>query len=230
MKIIMYRRVSTAEQVEHFGLAVQEQKIKAWAKAGRHRIVGSYADEGKGGGNGLETRPELAEALARVEAGEADALVVSRLDRLARDLLLQETWITKLEQAGRQVISVEEPEPEGEDHMRTLVRQILGAIAQYEKAVIRGRMAAGRAAKAERGGFAYGSPPLGYRAEGKELVVDEAEQATVRRITELRDSGLSWRQIQDALEAEGIPPKRGGRWHPVTIARAYERNQTKIDM
>ena len=55
------------------------------------------------------------------------------------------------------------------------MRQVLGAIAEYERALIRSRMGAGKAAKLATGGYAGGRPPSGWRAEGKELVPDERE-------------------------------------------------------
>jgi DNA invertase Pin-like site-specific DNA recombinase len=226
MKLIAYTRVSTDRQAEHgLGLQVQEKAIRAWAKAEGHKIVAWYSDEGISGSNGLDTRPGLAEAFQRLERGEADALAVYRLDRLARKLASQLVWTERLEEAGRQVISVTEPDV-GTDEMRTLVRQMMGAIAEYERNVIKRRMQSGRALKAERGGYAgYGSPHFGVHAEGKELVPDAREQAAVARIRTLRADGLSLRQICTRLDTEGIRPKRGDHWHPTTLNRVLARGE-----
>ena len=90
-RVIGYVRVSTQEQVEGFGLAVQRDGIRAYCKERGLRLVDIAADEGISGSNGLDTRPGLTEALLRVEDHEVSGIVVYRLDRLARDLLLQET-------------------------------------------------------------------------------------------------------------------------------------------
>ena len=223
MKLVSYLRVSTDRQAEQgLGLDIQAKAIRAWAKAGGHRIVATYQDQGVSGSNGLSDRPGLSEAFRAVEAGEGDALVVYRLDRLARKLASQLTWIEQLESKGRSVISVTEPDV-GQDELRTLVRQILGAIAEYERATIVRRMQSGRAAKASRGGFAYGSPPLGQRAQDGELVPDPAEQAVIIRIRELRAEGASLRRMAATLTAEGYRPKRGGRWHPETLRQITSR-------
>jgi DNA invertase Pin-like site-specific DNA recombinase len=222
LRVILYTRVSTDTQAEQgLGLAMQERAVRDWAKAHGHKIVAAYTDSGVSGSNGLDTRPGLAAAFGDLEDGKADALAVYRLDRLARKLASQETWIERLEQAGRQVLSVTEPQY-GEDEMRTLVRQILGAVAQYERVVIVKRMQGGRRTKHERGGYAYGGPPYGWHAEGKELVPDPGEQAVRDRIHREREAGQSLRQIADALNAEGIAARRG-RWHPQTVARALDR-------
>ena len=79
------------------------------------------------------------------------------------------------------------------------------------------------AAKAARGGFAYGSPAFGHRAAGRALVPDEREQAAIARARELQAAGASPRQIGPALEAEGHRPKRGARWHLTAVARMLKR-------
>src|SRR5260221_9302124 len=118
MRVILYTRVSTDKQAEHgLGLQVQDKALRAWAKAGGHKIIAALSDAGVSGSNGLDTREGLAAAFIALEAGKADALAVYRLDRLARKLASQETWIERLEKAGRQVISVTEPDY-GEDEMR----------------------------------------------------------------------------------------------------------------
>jgi DNA invertase Pin-like site-specific DNA recombinase len=218
-RVIGYTRVSTAEQVEGFGLDVQEAGIRAHCKGHGLRLVAMVSDEGQSGSNGLDDRRGLAEGLARIERGEATALVVYRLDRLARDLLLQETVHARLEVGGAEVLSVSEPAVEGDDATRVLVRQLLGGIAQYERAVIRGRMMAGKAAKVAQGGYGGGRPSYGLKATGGELVVNEAEVAVVNTVTRLRDAGESYRAIAIALSEEGITTRTGGKWNPNQIRR-----------
>ncbi|GAA1806612.1 recombinase family protein [Nostocoides veronense] len=111
-----------------------------------------------------------------------------------------------------------------DDPSRRLIRQVLGAVSEYERAMVRLRLRNGRRRKAERGGYAYGSPPLGKRTEGAALVDDPEEAATVARIHALHGQRMSLRQIADTLTAEGRPTKRGGRWRPLTVSRVVQRN------
>lgn len=221
-----YARVSSATQVEDgLGLEVQEEAITRWCRDHGHRLEGIFRDEGVSGTVEGAERPGLGAALAMLEDGGADILVVYRLDRLARDLILQETMIERLALAGRSIVSVSEPDIAGNDPTRVLVRQLLGAIAQYERMVITARMKAGRMAKAARGGFAYGSPRFGWRAEHGELVPNPDEQQAVARIAELHRQGRSLREIAAALNEEGHRPKRSERWHPQVVARIVRRFQ-----
>ncbi len=61
------------------------------------------------------------------------------------------------------------------------------------------RLRSGRRRKAEKGGYAYGSPPFGWRVERGELVADDAEAEALARIAELRSDGASLREIALAL-------------------------------
>ena len=71
------------------------------------------------------------------------------------------------------MLSTSEPDVDGPDELRDLIRNILGSIAAYERAVIRGRMMAGRRAKAAEGRYIGGIPRFGYSTVDGELVADE---------------------------------------------------------
>lgn len=229
-RVVAYLRVSTDRQAEEgHGLDVQRQAITKWAKAQGYRVIDFMADEGISGSNGIDTRVALADALDCVRRREADGVVVYRLDRLARDLIVQETLLAEVRKLGGEVFSTSAAETgylsdDPDDPSRTLIRQVLGAVSQYERSMISLRLRAGRRRKAEKGGYAFGSPPLGKRAEDGNLVEDEQELACLDRMAALRAEGASIRSIAETLTAEGWPTKRGGaQWHPTTVARALRR-------
>jgi DNA invertase Pin-like site-specific DNA recombinase len=170
----------------------------------------------------------LLDALQALREQRASGLVVYRLDRLARDLIIQETLLAEIRRLGADVFSTSAAESDylrddADDPSRRLIRQILGAVAEYERAMIALRLRAGRRRKAETGGYAYGSPALGYRAEDGALVPAPDEQATLERIRELHDKGASLRSIAETLSAEGFRPKRSSTWHPESVRRAIAR-------
>jgi DNA invertase Pin-like site-specific DNA recombinase len=172
LRLVAYLRVSTDRQAERgLGLHVQEQAIRAWTKANRYRITLWCRDEGVSGSNGLDARVALPEVLRVLRTGGADGLVVYRLDRLARDLVLQEQLLAEIRRMGRQMFTTSGGEAafledDPADPSRKLIRQILGAVSEYKRAMIRLRMQAGRASRRDRGDYAgFGSPPYGWRAE-----------------------------------------------------------------
>jgi len=206
------------------GLAIQQKTIRDWIKGHGHRLVGLHRDEGVSGT--VEEREGLTEALAAIRFNGADGLVVTTLDRLARSLTVQEAVLAQVWSAGGKVFTVDEgevPQDDPDDPARTFIRQVMGAVGQLERGLIARRLRRGRLHKAEAGGYAWGAPPLGYRAEGGQLVPDPSEQVAVQRIVELRAAGASLRQVAAVLTAEGLTPKRGGVWHPQQVARVLDR-------
>jgi site-specific DNA recombinase len=225
MTYLPYLRVSTDRQAENgLGLAQKEKSIRAFLRHRRVRSVRFFEDRGVSGA--VEDRPGLAELLAELRPG--DVVVVARLDRLARDLLTQEFLLRDIRQRGADLISCSTAEADylqedPHDPTRKLIRQVLGAVSEFERALIRLRLQRGRALKAERGGYAFGSPPFGYRAESGELVPVLEEQEAIALAFKLRRSGCSLREIGQALSEEGHRSKRGGAWYPSTVARLVSR-------
>jgi DNA invertase Pin-like site-specific DNA recombinase len=229
MRVVGYIRVSTDKQAERgLGLDVQERSIRSWCKAGGHRLVCVHRDAGVSGSNGLADRVGLADALELVRDGKAQGVIVLRLDRLARDLIVQEQVLAEVRRLGGETFSTSAAESgyltdDPDDPARRLIRQVLGAVSEYERSMVALRLRSGRRRKADRGGFAYGSPHYGTRAEGGELVPDEQEQAALALIRELYGQGESLRAIADALDAAGHRPKRSERWHPESLRRIVAR-------
>ena len=114
-------------------------------------------------------------------------------------------------------------EDDPKDPSRRLIRQVLGAVSEYERSMIALRLRSGRELKAVRGGYAFGAPPLGFKSENRALVRDNTEWRTVERVRHLHQQGRSFRQIAETLTAEGCAPKRGDRWHPETLRRIVAR-------
>jgi DNA invertase Pin-like site-specific DNA recombinase len=233
MQLVAYLRVSTDKQAEDgLGLDVQEHAIRAWAKRCDHTVVQWCADEGVSGSNGVETRVALYDALDALRSRRAAAMVVYRLDRLARDLVLQEQLLADVWRAKARVFSTSasedaylDPEGAADDPSRALIRQVLGAVAEYERAMIRLRLRSGIERKKAAGRYAGGQVPFGWRVESRELVRDEAEQLVLARMRELRAAGASLRAIAARLEREGVKPRRAARWHAESVRQVLGHEQ-----
>jgi DNA invertase Pin-like site-specific DNA recombinase len=227
-ELIGYRRVSTAGQVDRYGLPAQAADLEAYERAGHCRLLRTETDEAKAGSLPPEERPALLAALRAIEDGEADGLLLpGDLDRLARELVQQEAILSRVWKAGGVVHATsrgEIPADDPDDPMRTALRQFLGVIAQLDRALTARRLRNGRLAKAAAGGYAgFGSPAFGQASVDGDLVADEAEQAVIARIRELRGQGLGYLPIAAALNAEGLKSKRGGFWSAQTVKRVVQR-------
>jgi DNA invertase Pin-like site-specific DNA recombinase len=200
-----YVRVSTEQQaLEGWGLAAQERAVRAWARArpGGGRLVSLRADEGVSGS--LEDRPGLALAFADLVGGRAEGIVVARLDRLARDLIVQERLFLEVHRLGGVVRSANPTEDlvlDGDptDPDRRFIRRVLGAAAELDRDMVALRLAAGREAKRAAGGYAGGRPPFGYRAHGGALVPVPEQQAAITRIRAWREKGWPLQRIADEI-------------------------------
>jgi len=227
-RLIGYRRVSTAGQIDRYGLPAQETDLRAYSRRTGHKLIRIETDGAKPGCLPPEERPGLLAALKAIQNGEADGLLVpGDLDRLARELTVQEGILAQVWKSGGVVHTTTRGEilpDDPDDPMRTAIRQVMGVFAQLDRALIAKRMRNGRKAKAAIGGYAgYGSPAFGQHSVDKELVTDKREAKVIARMRELRSEGLSYRLIAAQLNAEGLESKRGGRWHPQTVQRVLDR-------
>lgn len=95
---------------------------------------------------------------------------------------------------------------------------MMGAFAQYERELINERTQGGRAAKAARGGYAYGAPRFGFRAVGGELIPHQEEQEVIELMKRHRRSGKSFAAIASYLNEREIPTKTGkGQWSATQV-------------
>jgi DNA invertase Pin-like site-specific DNA recombinase len=225
--VVGYIRVSTDGQADHgLGLQIQERAVRQWARAEGHRLVGVLSDKGVSGTKDAADRPGLTAALAMIEDRGAEGLLVARLDRLARTLVVQEAVLGHVWKHGGRVYAVDVGEvlqDDPDDPMRTAMRQMMGVFSQLERGMIAARLRSGRARKHENGGYAYGAPAYGFRAEKKSLVVDEREQAALALMAELRGAGASLNQIAPSLERNGYMPRRAIRWQLGTLGPIVAR-------
>lgn len=229
IRLVLVRRVSTARQVvDGYGLEAQEKDCRRYAKAvGNIRIVKVVTDgderSGKSGKSTIDERPGLMEGIQLIIDGKADGILAPNLDRLARELTVQEAVLSYVWAIGGCVFTAdhgEHLEDDETDPMRTAMRQMRGVFHQLDRGLIRKRLREGRAAKADKGGYAYGAPRFGQRSDDGVLVDVPEEKEIEDQIREWADvEGLGPRPITSRLNDMGVPAKRGGKWHPATVAR-----------
>jgi len=217
LKLVGYCRVSTDNQAQDGTIEIQENALKEYAEKEGIDIVHICKDEGVSGG--LESRPGLALLVDYLNTDETiDGVLIFKLDRLARDVRIQENLIHDIQtRKGKRIISVKEPDLDSKEPMRVLMRQILGSFSQYEKSQIAMRLSLGRLNKARKGGYAGGSRPTGYRVENKDLLIDLPQAETVKAIFRMKRERKGLRAIARELNEGGYPTSRGGAWYAGTV-------------
>ncbi|MDP9458959.1 MAG: recombinase family protein [Actinomycetota bacterium] len=202
-RVIASVRVSTREQADSgLGLAAQRATIQAEATRRGWDDVIWVEDAGYTASN--LRRPGLQRALAMLAAGEADALVVARLDRLSRSLLDFAGVVEASRREGWALhcldVAVDTSTPAGE-----LLANVMASFAMFERRIIQARTTDALAAA---------------RARGVRLGGPITTPAAVReQIVALAATGLSHAAIARALNAEGVPTASGGTWHRSGVRR-----------
>lgn len=216
-RAVAYLRISPDRRANRgCSLAAQRRAIDQWARDKNVYISGYFIDEGGAGAAALERRPGLTKALAAAAELEEGGLVVYRLDRLDPEPVLQVVIERELQRFGSRLYSTDSTAVQP-------VFDFLLRLPSYQAPSNGLRLRVGRLRKHKRGGYAYGAPPTGYRAEDGQLVPDPAEQRILKRAQELRTNGASLRAIATVLTSEGYPTRRDGRWQPTQVARLLKR-------
>jgi len=224
IKLVGYCRVSTNNQKEEGTIEIQEKSLKQYANKNNYELIKIFKDEGISGSNELENRPGLAELFSYAEDNkEIEGVLIFKLDRLARDLYIQEHLIKKLEGLNKKLISIKEPHLESNDPMRKAFRQFMGIVSELEKAFITMRLSGGRINKAQKGGYAGGATALGYKTKNKKLIIDEKQAEIIRMIFKMkRYKRMGLREIARELNKKDVPTARGGKWYAGTIKYILE--------
>jgi DNA invertase Pin-like site-specific DNA recombinase len=108
--LVAYLRVSGKGQVEGDGFTRQLEAIKKYAAANDIKIVKVYREEGVSGTADWANRPAFSEMMTALLANGTRTVLVERLDRIARDLMVQESIIADFKRKGLSIISMAEPD------------------------------------------------------------------------------------------------------------------------
>lgn len=208
---ILYARVSTQLQVtDGISLEIQERTLKQAAEAAGYTKTELVKEEGRSG-KSISGRPEIRKVLSRLESGEANALFVTRIDRLARstrDFLMivdhsrQHKWRLVLLDLNLDTSS----------YSSIFVVTIMSALAEMERGIISERQKDVHKDRRERGvvwGVDMGP-------------MNKTSQDVKERIVKERLSGKSYRAIAESLNRDGISTQNKTKWYATTVKNIYD--------
>lgn len=212
MRVIGYVRVSTkAQGDEGYGLAAQREALERWCFAHQHELLTVTMDVVSGAK--AEQMHGRAVAIAAIETGAADALLVRALDRATRDQLDAAQLFKRADRYGWRLMDCDGADS-GEPSQR-LVADVRLAVAAEERRKIGERTREGLA-RARREGKVLGRP---------RTIRPEVE----RRIQVLRHQGMGAKAIAGQLTAEGVPTPNGGdSWHYSTVRGVLARQTEEV--
>jgi len=191
----------------------QRAAIEAFAKSAGFQIVGEYYDAAVSGADAVHERPGFVEMLERLATNGAKTIIVESPDRFARDLAVQLAGHDMLKDMGIEIIPASAPDFFTEDTpTAVLVRQVLGAISQFDKATTVAKLAAARKRTREKQGKCEGRKS--HQEKHPETV------ALARRLRRKRPKGgqLSLRAVADELARQGHVNERGKPYAAKSVA------------
>jgi len=224
---VAYVRVSTEEQAaEGVSLDAQIAAVRAYATLRGLDLVDVVVDAGVSAGKPLADRPGGAVVVDLVRRRKVRAVVAVKLDRVFRNagdcLVVTEGWdkagvALHLVDMGGQAIDTSSA-------MGRFFLTVMAGAAEMERNLISERTASALAHKRATGRKSNANATIGLRvaADDETMVVDADEARAIELVRSLRASGHPVREIVEALDRAGIPP-RGARWHATTVNRMLAR-------
>ena len=198
-----YCRVSSVGQGDGTGFDRQREAIQRFADDNGLSILRFYEDQISGTS---EERPALGQLLLDLESNRAGTVIVEKLDLLARDLLVSELIIRDFRQLGVKLISVQEgDELDSNDPSLKLLRQVIAAIAEYDKQMVVLRLKAARDRLSQK---------KGQRIEGRHKVYPTFLREF---IWNQRIRGQTYASIAETINAWGLRNSQGGSFSPQLI-------------
>jgi DNA invertase Pin-like site-specific DNA recombinase len=212
VEAIGYMRTSSAANVGEGkdSEARQRKAIEGYAKAAGMVIVEWYYDGAVKGADPIESRPGFAALLARIAGNGVRTIIVETASRFARDLMVQEVGFAMLRDLGIALIAADSPRSFLDDGPTSkLIRQILGAVSEFDKAMTVAKLRGARDRVRRTKG----------KCEGRKSYA-ERDPALVALAREIKNRGgrVSLRQVAAELAIKGFTTPSGVAYSASAVA------------
>lgn len=218
VKALAYLRTSSAANVEGDSAERQRVAIRAYADRAGLEVVAEFYDAAVSGADPLDARPGFAAMLARIAGNGVRTVLIEDASRLARDVVVQENGIRGMQNLGVRVLTAGgEDLTDSNDPHRLLIRQILGAVAGWERTVLVAKL---------RGARDRLSAQVGRRVEGRKPILTGDALALAKRLRRKNPATGQRRSLRDIAVAlaEAGHVRADGRPHgPETLRQALSR-------
>lgn len=230
----IYVRVSTDGQVDSDTPETQRQRLATFAEQHAYEVAGWYEDLGVSGTVPFGDRPGGGALMAAAERGEFDVVIVTAIDRLARQMASAVPAYNRLHSVlkkhGDEVPVVSVTQSFDGTASGKFMLNIFFAVAEYERDVIRDRTSSGRSRKVREGTLYQASTvPYGFRRAGKLIEVDPDTSEAVKLMYTWCASGSGLQEIARRLDEHGYSPpmangheKRRGRYPGWNFSSVYK--------
>jgi DNA invertase Pin-like site-specific DNA recombinase len=212
LQAVAYLRTSSAANVDGDSQARQLVAIKAHAKSAGIEVTDIYTDDVVRGDNAIEARPGFARMMERLLSNGVRTIIVETANRFARDLIVQEVGYEMLKTRGITLIAADKPDAFLDDGpTATLIRQVLGAVSQFEKSMLVSKLRGARERKRA----------TGVKVEGRRTLAETHPRAA-KLARQMHRDGSSLREISAELFAEGHTNSKSKPFSAQSVANMVE--------
>jgi DNA invertase Pin-like site-specific DNA recombinase len=203
---LLYARVSTQMQVnDGVSLDVQERQLQHAAEIAGFTEIEFVREEGRSG-KSISGRPVLTDALKRLDSGEAKALFVTRIDRLARSTQDFLSVVDRANKNGWRLVMLD-LNLDTSSYQGRFVVTIMSALAEMERGIIASRQMDVHEDRRKRGiRWGVDMGPM-----------NKTPEDIKQRVSEERATGKSFQKIADGLNKDEVPTQNGRKWYATTV-------------
>jgi DNA invertase Pin-like site-specific DNA recombinase len=215
-KAVAYLRTSSAANVgaDKDSDKRQLSAIERFARSAGFELVGTYYDAAVSGADAVQARPGFVEMLKRIEGNGVRTIIVETAGRFARDLMVQEVGFAMLQERGIDLIAADSPGSFLDDTPTAkLVRQVLGAIAEFDKAMTVAKLRGARERRRKEVGKCEGRKSYAERAPAAVALAKKLHRYPVN------GRRRSLRQVSAELAGEGFLASSGKPYGAAAVAR-----------
>lgn len=221
-QVVLYVRYSSANQTEQ-SIEGQVRVCSDFCQRHGFRIIEIYADRATSASKDIEKRVEFLRMIKDAEKKNFQAVIVYKLDKFARSRYDSANYKYRLRKNGVQLISATENisnDPEG-----IILESVLEGMAEFYSAELSQKITRGLKESAYKHNSIGGAIPLGYKSEGKKLVIDEETAPIVRQAFEMYAEGHSVADICRLFNARGYKTSKGTNFGKSSFSKMFHNER-----
>jgi DNA invertase Pin-like site-specific DNA recombinase len=219
VKAVMYLRTSSATNLDGDSEERQKESIVKYADSQGMEIVSGAYDQAVKGSDSIHEREGFAQLIQYCIDNDVSIILCENASRFARDVIVQELGYRELKKLNLQLIPVDAPDYfTGDSPSLNMIRQILGAVSEFEKSNLVSKLRSARERAKARNGKCEGRKSL------QELMGDSNYISMVKQVKSLRKHNKTYASIAGVLATKGyVQPQTGRPFNQSQIMRLIKR-------
>ena len=216
--VAMYLRTSSATNIDGDSQDRQVEAMETYAKANDMKIAVRVSDLAVKGSDSIYEREGFVKLIDYCVNNKVDTILCENASRFARDVIVQELGYRELKRLNLQLIPVDAPDYfTGDSPSLTMIRQILGSVAEFEKSNLVSKLRGARERVKAKTGKCEGRKSL------SEIMGDATFKGMIRQIKSLRKENKSYASIAGVLASKGyVQPSTGKPFHKSQVMRLIQ--------